>query len=154
MPAPDAEGSYAQRRMSRLSQAEWKGVEEADHALKALEERVIQLGMAVRDHADASTLAMCDDIDRAIQRAIQAAQPAQAGSASGGGESPGSAWRAIRGRADHMIGYVDQVRDYVRRLEPSEDPPADGSSVEPGGSTAECGLGAQRAMPGGGLNGT
>merc|ERR550537_530430 len=107
MPPPredDASPGHAARRMNSLTSEDWKVVERVDAKLKTLEQRVVDLGAAVAKKVGMDTLDLVDGIERDIQSALQAPMK--------GGEAE----RAIRGRAAHMVGYLEQVRTYCESM--------------------------------------
>merc|ERR1719359_1802697 len=88
--------SNAQRNFRNLPANEQRVVEEADKALKGLEKRVMDMAESVTAKGASSvTSADLATLDRDI-RVVRDQSTSK--------DSDG--WRAVQGRADHMLGYL------------------------------------------------
>lgn len=95
--------SNAARKYGNLPPEEHRVVEQADKALKSLEKRVMDMAESVTAKGASSvTGADLATLDRDIRVVRDQSQ-----------SKDSDGWRAVQGRADHMLGYLDQLRTYL-----------------------------------------
>lgn len=111
--------SNAQRKYGNLPADEQRVVEQADKELKSLEKRVMDMAESVTAKGASS---VTGPELKTLDRDIRAVRDKSTSKDSDG-------WRAVQGRADHMLGYLDQLRTYLIEMGVITREPEEGTGV-------------------------